>query len=193
MKCDNCDAEATIHELTIRSGQKVERHLCEKCAIEQGVEVQTSTKVDEFLQKLAAAQPGAGRAAPGRREEHKCPSCGTTFAEFRQSGLMGCSDCYKSFEARLGPLLERAHEGASRHVGKVPKQALAASRKATPRAEAILGGEQERTQQAALLRKRLDEAIAAEQYERAAKIRDDLRRLEDAGPGRAARGVEETA
>lgn len=192
MKCDKCDTEATIHELTIKNGQKVERHLCERCALELGMEVQPNLKVGELLQTLVTGAAGAagGRPAPATREGQRCGSCGTGFAEFRQSGLMGCPDCYRAFESKLGPLLERAHEGASHHVGKVPKRALAASRSGAPEAESLLGGERERHQQTALLRRQLDEAVAAEQYERAAKIRDDLRRLGEVetGPARAGEG-----
>jgi protein arginine kinase activator len=191
MKCDHCDSEATIHEMVIRNGRQTERHVCEKCAVEQGMEVRPNLKVGELLQKLATGLgPAGGAKAPSApREGAQCGSCGTTFAEFRQSGLMGCAECYRAFEAKLGPLLERAHEGASHHVGKVPRRALAASRTGAPEAESILGGERERTQQTALLRKQLDDAIAAEQYERAAKIRDDLRRLDPAEPGTATSGA----
>jgi protein arginine kinase activator len=187
MKCDHCDSEATIHELTIRNGQRVERHLCEKCALERGVEIQANVKVGELLQKLVTAPGVVDSVRPGAstREAEKCSACGTAYAEFRQTGLMGCAECYRAFEGRLGPLLERAHENASHHVGKVPRRALAASRSASPEGESVLGGQRERSQQLALLRKQLDEAIASEQYERAAKIRDDLRRLDPAEPGAA--------
>jgi protein arginine kinase activator len=195
MKCDRCETEATIHELTIKNGQKVERHLCERCALELGMEVQPNLKVGELLQKLVTGQAAApaAKAAPGQREGQRCASCGTSFAEFRQSGLMGCADCYRAFEAKLGPLLERAHEGASHHVGKVPRRALAASRSAASEGESLLGGERERTQQTALLRRQLDEAVASEQYERAAKIRDDLRRLGEVETGPGAKSPEGTA
>ena len=43
-----------------------------------------------------------------------------TWAEFRQSGLLGCAHDYTLFEKDLTPLLQRAHEGATHHVGKVP-------------------------------------------------------------------------
>ncbi len=189
MKCDHCDAEATIHEVVIRNSKQIERHLCEACAIQQGVEVRPNLKIGDLLHKVVLEGEPAPASRPAIKDGVRCGTCGTTFAEFRQSGLMGCAECYRAFEVKLGPLLERAHEGASHHVGKVPCRALAASRTSTPQASALLGDEQERLQRTVLLRKQLDDAIASEQYERAAKIRDDLRRL-DTAPGAAARGAE---
>src|SRR5690606_11035078 len=111
-----------------------------------------------------------------------CRACSTTYAEFRQSGLLGCPECYRSFETQLGPLLERAHEGATHHVGKVPIRALTRSRMAAqsgrgPGVEAVLGDAQARAERIKALRRQMEEAIQAEQYERAAELRDELRRL----------------
>jgi protein arginine kinase activator len=195
MKCDHCDSEATIHEVVIRNGKQAERHLCEKCAVEQGVEIRPNLKVGDLIQKLAGASPagGAEKAGASPRDGVKCELCGTSFAEFRQSGLLGCAECYRAFELKLGPLLERAHEGASHLVGKVPRRALEVSRTAPPDAEPITGGERERRQRTVLLRKQLDDAIAGEQYERAAKIRDELSRISQVGPGASARGAGDAA
>src|SRR5690606_37946768 len=70
-------------------------------------------------------------------------------------------------------------EGAARHVGKAPRRALARVSAAGDRRqlESILGDIEERARQIRQLRDQLDLAVKAEQYERAAAIRDDLRRL----------------
>src|SRR5690606_37606014 len=127
MKCDQCGQEATVHELRVVNGKKVERHLCEACARKQGIAVQPALSVPELLEKYiqqaAAASPPVKPAHPTATpaRANVCPRCGTTYMEFRQTGLLGCADCYRAFEAQLGPLLERAHEGGGYHVGKVPK------------------------------------------------------------------------
>lgn len=193
MKCDRCDQEATVHELRVVGGKKVEKHLCEKCARDQGIAVQPP--VTELIAKYVMAQaPGvpAATPAPAPAAGRLCRACGTTYAEFRQSGLLGCPECYAAFEAQLGPLLERAHEGGTHHVGKVPVRALARSRaggSGSPGVEAVLGGERERAERIKLLKKQLDEAVAGEQYERAAEIRDELRRIAEleAGGGKPVR------
>ena len=191
MKCDRCEQEATVHEVTIRGGKKVERHLCERCARGQGIAVQAPVPINELIAKHLIAQNLVEGAAATKAKA--CPVCGLTYAEFRQSGLLGCADCYKTFEAQLGPLLERAHEGGVHHVGKVPRRALARSKAAGPAEagpEAVLGDQAERAVRLATLRRQLDEAVAAEQYERAARLRDELRKATDleAGAGGVAGG-----
>ena len=179
MNCDRCDNEATVHEITVVGGVQHEKHLCEQCAAEEGVVIGAGGSVTELLGKLAEGLP-PGTAIEITHASPKCPSCGLTFAKFRHSGLLGCASCYAAFEDRLGPLLERAHEGAAQHVGKLPKRALAATR-LSPTGESapdILGDAEQHAQRAQLLRKKLEEAVAAEQYERAAKLRDELNQLE---------------
>jgi protein arginine kinase activator len=189
MKCDQCGQEATVHELRVVNGKKVERHLCEACARKQGIAVQPALSVPELLEKYiqqaAASPPNPSKPPlqPVPARANVCPRCGTTYMDFRQSGLLGCSECYRSFEGQLGPLLERAHEGGGFHVGKVPKRLLAGGPKASPVArrapENILGDREQRAGRMNALRKQLEEAVAAEQYERAAKIRDEIRRLSE--------------
>ena len=190
MKCDHCDQEATVHEVVRKSGKTVERHLCEQCARKQGIAVQ-QVPISELIHKYVLSQTGAeGRAAATRT----CSTCGTTYAEFKQSGLLGCPDCYSVFEPSLGPLLERTHEGGTHHVGKTPARrapadapvrpaspkpaapppvmAASPAPKAQPRNEAA-----QRAQRILVLQKQLDEAVKAEQYERAAALRDQIRTL----------------
>lgn len=191
MKCDACDNEATVHEVTIRNGQKVDRHLCEHCARAAGMVVQSHAPATEILSQFiasqASGQPAADLAAPAVLV---CPTCHLTFAQFRQAGVLGCPDCYRAFDGQLSPLLERYHEGGTHHVGKVPRRAVRqqpVAPGALLQADPALVAEQERLRHAAALRRALDLAIAAEQYERAAAIRDQLRRLDDpAGPWRPA-------
>ncbi len=168
MKCDLCDNPATIHEVTIREGQRVEKHLCEACATSVGIGIPGAVPVADLISKYVIEQTAA-KIQPQARDGSACPTCGTSFTEFRSTGLLGCAECYRTFEAKLSPLLERAHEGASHHVGKVPRRGVAQQ-----------GGDdltQERARRVAALRKQLDESVRAEQYERAARLRDELRNL----------------
>jgi protein arginine kinase activator len=183
MKCEQCDSEATVHELRVVNGKRAERHLCEKCARGQGIAIQTGLSVPEIIEKMLE-QTTAGQAekpaAPRKTgQAATCPECGTTYTEFRQSGLLGCQTCYSSFEGQLGPLLERAHQGGTHHAGKLPKRALAGTKVRAPgkKAQSVLGGPEQRAGRMSALRKQLDEAVRAEQYERAATIRDELRKL----------------
>jgi len=208
VKCDRCENEATVHEVRIESGKHRERHLCEHCARSQGVAVPpVPAPITELLSKFmmhqgeAASAPVGLGATGAAGSATVCQSCSTTYAQFRQTGLLGCPACYAHFENQLGPLLARAHEGGTHHVGKSPRfssQAGAAAERqgpgaaqrvappappppAAPRPSAdpqqVARAVAERV---ALLKKRLAEAVAAEQYEKAAKIRDELARLDQA-------------
>jgi protein arginine kinase activator len=173
MKCDLCEQEATVHEVTIKGGAKVEKHLCERCARKQGIAVQPAVPIQDLLNKYVLAQ--ASTPAP---KTAGCPACELTYAEFRQHGLLGCQECYKAFEDQLGPLLERAHGGGTHHVGKIPRRASAGG----GGAEAVLGGMEERARRLMALQKQLEESVRAEQYERAAQLRDEIRKASEVAP-----------
>lgn len=196
MLCECGEREATVHEVVIKDGVVIERHLCDRCAAQQGVGASTGLPVTELIGKFIMAQQGQqapqeGMAAPqaaimvaGRGPA--CPKCGLAYEVFKRTGLLGCPACYAAFESRLGPLLERAHEGACTHVGKVPRRALSECRAAgDPAAIAILGTMEQRAERLSLLRTKLAEAVRSEQYERAAALRDELTRLEGPGGGPA--------
>lgn len=158
MKCDRCNSQATVHLIEIKGGQKVEKHLCEQHAVEENVAVKVShAPLNELLEKFVLKAAATEAPAPS------CERCGLTYEEFRKTGLLGCPECYDAFEAALTPLMERAHEGASRHVGKVPSRT---------------GVDELRHQRLMQLRRELEEAVASEQYERAAKLRDQLNQSE---------------
>jgi protein arginine kinase activator len=163
-KCDKCDKRATHHAVEIIKGQKIEKHLCDEHAAEEGLSVVKAIQspgISEMLTNLVKMHSGV---VPGEAADAKCNNCGLTFAEFRESSLLGCPQCYAAFEAQLGPLLERAHEGATHHIGKTPNRA---------------GAGEQKQQQLLRLRKRLSDAVTAEEYEQAAKLRDQIRKMEE--------------
>ena len=161
-KCDRCARPATHHSVEIKQGQKIEKHLCEQHAAEEGLAIKSiHTPINELLTNFVKVH-SAG-APDTAQQGMACDECGLTFAEFRKDTLLGCPECYKSFERPLSTLLERAHEGGTHHIGKVPRRAGA--------------GEQ---RQALLMRmrKQLNDAVIGEDYERAARLRDDIRKFE---------------
>jgi protein arginine kinase activator len=161
-KCDKCARPATHHSVEIIQGQKIEKHLCEQHAAEEGLAIKSiNTPINELLTNFVKVHSATGpeKASQGLA----CDECGLTFNQFRKDSLLGCPDCYKSFEQPLSTILERAQEGGTHHIGKVPRRAGA--------------GEQ---RQALLLRmrKQLDNAVIGEDYEQAARLRDDIRKFE---------------
>ncbi len=159
-----------------------EKHLCEACARDAGLAVATQLPISQLLTHAVVQKASTKLVGPG--VSSRCPECGTTFGEFKESGLLGCPACYRSFEKHLSPLLDRAHEGATHHVGKVPRRALRASRAGggdEGAIESVLGPAEERARRGRLLRQQMEAAISAEEYERAARLRDELSRLTELG------------
>jgi protein arginine kinase activator len=175
MLCGECgEREATIHELVILSGQAIEKHLCEQCAAAAGLGATSHVPLHELVSSFVKDPAGAAEVAA----ELSCPYCTLTYTRFKQTGLLGCAGCYKAFEDKIGPLIERAHGGATHHVGKIPRGALARSREGgLERLESLLGTMEERGRRMNELRRQLAEAVAGEQYERAAALRDEIRKL----------------
>ncbi|MFO0831190.1 MAG: UvrB/UvrC motif-containing protein [Phycisphaerales bacterium] len=187
MKCDHCDRDATVHEVTMRNGVRIEKHLCDGCAAQRGVTVQPNAPINELLKQFMTQgiTPGIHVTPQGR--QGACPSCRLTFAEFKQQGLLGCPECYRAFESQLMPLLERAQEGGQEHTGKRPRRVSAGGAEAQPplaqpalappaTPAALPSADRERV--LATMRRALEAAVAQEKYELAAKIRDQIKGVE---------------
>jgi protein arginine kinase activator len=159
MRCDNCGRNESAIQLTqVENNEMKVLHLCEECAAERGVELETqksNAPLADFL-----AQIGKVPDAPNLG---KCPSCGMTAAHLRQTGRLGCSVCYTHYDEHLRSLLRRLH-GGTKHVGKVMSPAG--------------GDDGERTARILSLRRSLQRAVEAEDFEFAASLRDQLRQLE---------------
>jgi protein arginine kinase activator len=154
MMCQHCRDEATVHLTESVNGQLRQVHLCADCARRADLASNDATPdlgLDLVVQALIKAHVGE---LVGELAHARCPDCGLKFMEFRALGLLGCPRDYEAFRRGLLPLLRRSH-GATRHVGKVPRRRVVASK--LP------------------LRARLREAVAREDYEEAARLRDMLR------------------
>jgi protein arginine kinase activator len=153
IKC-SCGQVATIHVTEIVSGEKQEIHLCEECAKKKKILFPSVPDLSDYLTGLIEA---AGQKEDNELNDVKCARCGLTFADFRSGGRLGCPSDYDVFRKGIDPLLERIH-GTTQHRGKVP----AAPARKSPR------------ERLAELRGELKKAVAAEAYERAARLRDQI-------------------
>ena len=165
MVCDECGKnEAYIHIVQIGPNGKIEKNLCEECASGYGSTMfaspQNSMSVDDFLKGVFSNAAESGNDS--RRHELVCPNCGMSYQDFQQTGKIGCSVCYGTFRRQLEPLLRRIH-GTSTHSGKIPRRS---------------GGTLELKQEIKRLRAELKEKVAQEEYEEAARLRDEVRALE---------------
>jgi len=154
--CQYCGKrEAKIHFTEIKDGKKTEMHICEQCAHEKNMIL----AFPAVLTQLVKGGPSAAReseAVPAT-----CPKCGLPYTEFKAKGRLGCPDCYEAFGPVLVPLLEKVH-GAGQHRGKTPE-----------RVQGALASRRE----IADLEHELSQAVANEEYEKAAQLRDRIRDL----------------
>ena len=157
MLCDICKKNvATVHLTQMIEGKTKKVDLCEGCSKEKGVDDPTGFSLADLLLGLGAAQE-MEQASGG--SDLKCPHCGFTQADFKKAGRLGCSECYQVFSEGLELLLKTMHKG-TRHVGKVP----AVFKQSQDLADKLRG-----------LQKKLEKAIADEDFETAATLRDELK------------------
>ena len=166
MTCNLCGTqEATIHLTEIVNNQMIEIHLCESCAQEKGTDFKTHFQMGDLMSSLM----GGEKPAKGleKRLAGKCPECGMTYEEFGKTGRLGCPYCYETFAKFLMPLIKRVQRSLQ-HIGKRPQQAFSGQ---TP-APAYVSDLK-------VLQERLKKSIQSEAFEDAAKIRDEIRQIEE--------------
>ena len=177
MLCCVCKQnEATVH-LTQIANDKVQKvDLCESCAKEKGVNDPTGFSLAELLMGLSSA--GEPPASATTAEGLACPRCGFTQADFKKTGRLGCADCYNTFSEGLDGLLKTMHKG-TRHVGKVPSGQAAAAPAKPAKGEAARKepAKPEAAQRLKAMQAKLTKAIQAEDFELAAKLRDEIKAL----------------
>jgi protein arginine kinase activator len=159
MICDLCkSAEAKVFLTEIVEGKMKKVNLCDSCSKAKNVDDPTGFALTDLLVGLGAAQDI--ERGPGAAE--RCPGCGFSQADFKKTGRLGCAECYETFSEPLNSLLKAMHKGTT-HTGKVP---------------ARIARQLERDSTLKILQRDLQKAVAEENYESAAQIRDQLRQME---------------
>jgi len=165
MICQECGKRpATLHFTKIVNGEKTEFHICEACARERGELIPGTSggfSIHNLLSGLLDFEPSSGGKTV-KPTAPRCETCGLTYAQFSKLGRFGCSECYKHFEDRLDPLFKRVH-GSTVHTGKVPKRT---------------GGRIQLRREIERLKKELVVRVEHEDFESAARIRDQIKELE---------------
>ena len=168
MKCQHCEKPATFHITELTGTKPVEFHLCEvhaKLYLMQPDQSQATPTIAGVLAQQLNMHQTAEELA--KLDQRACPVCGITFFEFRNQGRLGCPHDYVFFEHELEPLIFNIH-GKTQHEGKRPQRMHNSDRQT----EVIR------------LRREMKEAIGRENYEEASKLRDAIRRIEEADQGK---------
>ena len=159
MLCEECQKnQATVMVTVTAGGQITTRHLCKECM--QNMESSFAHgDVQGFLSAILSMLSAQSKAAA-----RTCSSCGISYEDFKETGRLGCAQCYQEFADELSPLLLRIH-GRSQHAGRIPT------------------GDKEdfdRIRHIAVLRESMEKAVATENFEEAAKLRDKIYTLSQA-------------
>ena len=161
MLCDICKQNvATVHLTQMIEGKTKKVDLCEACSKTKGVDDPTGFSIADLLLGLGAAQD-MEQATAG--VELKCPHCGFTQADFKKAGRLGCAECYTTFAEGLEGLLKTMHKG-TKHVGKRPQ---------------ALQQNQDYSEKIQALQKNLDKAVGEENFEQAARLRDEIKQTKE--------------
>lgn len=167
MLCEECRKQNAAVFLKVAVNNKVqELHLCPACAARKGMGFGLETGAFNISDIVGNMSGYFKDFLPPEKKTLRCGGCGLKYAEFKETGRLGCPQCYASFEPQLTELMARIH-GAAQHSGRAYRggPALKLSKAETAR----------RLDE---LRAALKEAVGREDFEGAARLRDELKRLE---------------
>ncbi len=160
MKCEKCGKYiATTHIHTVINGRVTDMNLCGYCA--SGAGLGRFGRLGIMNMMASAFDDEALNPKMPKGYEDVCKQCGASFSDIASKGRMGCAECYKTFYRQLYPTLRRIH-GATHHQGKIPLSS-------SPRLSSTSRIEE--------LKKQLKDAVEVENFELAAKIRDEINLL----------------
>jgi len=157
MKCEFCDNEATVHLKQILKDESKELHLCESCAEERGI----SDPEGFSLSDLLGDQPEQSNEMY-LKTPLECKDCGFTLDDLKKVGRLGCSACYQVFQPEVMGMLESMHKDVI-HKGRKPEGMFATVQKKVDIEK---------------FKESIQQAVDAENYELAAKLRDELKGME---------------
>ena len=174
MLCQNCGRnEANIRYTQIINGVKTEIALCSNCAKKAGMDgldmpdfpINFHSILGDFFNDYAE-----NSLLPSfHNTVIKCKKCGTTYDDFIETGMFGCSDCYDTFGAPIDSLLKNLH-GTAKHIGRGSEKETNGIKTDSRQKETKREGKKSD------LQKELEKAINEERYEDAARIRDEIKK-----------------
>lgn len=170
MLCQSCgERQATTLIKEISEGQLTQLHLCDACARKLGVGAFFGPGMD--LGALLGGMMGAPADLPA---EKRCECCGATFREIARAGKVGCAQCYFTFRKELTPTILKLH-GTAQHRGKKP---TGSALKLVPQVSPLVAVEVPELEEK---KRQLQQAVEAQDYERAAVLRDEIKEMERHG------------
>ncbi len=161
MKCETCNInEATIHLTQVVNGVVKTVHICQECAEKNGVNLQNPISVTDILMGINGLTNDI--EPMDISFDQSCPACKMRRSDLKNKhGRLGCPKCYESFMGEMTAVISAMHH-STQHIGKIPARA---------------GVEERQKAKIATLRQKLNQMVAQENYEEAARIRDQIRSI----------------
>lgn len=160
MKCQSCGKkDATVRYFEDINGAKQELHFCSDCAAKLGFE-----SFSDIFSPIFTAIP---KFYVEESKEEKCEKCGYTFEKYLKTGFFGCPNCYKAFDKNLDDLFIKL-QGKTRHV----------ENKENKKKE-IKKSKLNKEEQVAILKGELADLVKHEEYEKAAVLRDKIKKIQE--------------
>ena len=170
MLCENCKKNtAVVHMKGLLNGAPTELHLCQECSFNM-VNMEMPTSLENIFKGILESVQSMGPMTIGplsnrqvvRKAPGPCNVCGLSYDQFKATGKLGCEACYQAFPKEIVALFKNV-QGSSHHEGKFPKR---------------VGTQFRQQREVDKLRSTLKKAIDEENFEEAARIRDQIRNLE---------------
>lgn len=166
MPCEECGVNEACYTISVMMGGQVnQRHLCADCMARMNMSIATGN-IKQLLGAIMSAITGAESLADAMpAADVVCRRCGTALSAFTKSGRLGCPGCYEAFREQLTPMLQQIH-GRVEHAGRRPLDTEEAQRSRSRHEE---------------MQRRMEQAVAEEDFETAARLRDQLRAMAEEG------------
>lgn len=159
MLCDKCKTkEACYHSTLVVNGEIKSTHLCESCAVKEGVFKKRSSIFDEF-------RTFADFLGFDSYDDKICPKCNWNLRQFKNSGLLGCDKCYETFEQEIEDIIRRVQPYTENKLDSVEFNVENKKKELTKEQKLIN------------LKSDLQKAIKEERYEDASVINKEIKKL----------------
>jgi len=173
MTCDFCKKNiATIHLIRVQNDNVEKVNICSECARDFSFfsEEDFYKDLSNILAKIFQSDQDTTMLNRVQKSlvdldvknNKSCPFCGTDLKKIKKLGKMGCPHCYNEFRRILLPIIKTIHQDIE-YRGKIPGT--------VPRQVKL-------EKSISDLRNRLKKEIFVENFEEAARIRDEIKQLE---------------
>lgn len=159
MKCQSCGKkQATVKYYEDINGNKQEYHFCNDCANKYGIGISDFSNFSNFSDIFSSVFLNIPEF---EKKDYICENCGYTLEKYSKTGLLGCPNCYDTFKNSLDDVLLKMH-GKNRHIKLKTRNTK----------------KDDKLEKLETLKNKIQECIKEEKYEEAAKIRDEIKKIE---------------